>query len=177
MQASKTATEGSNAIALPEVLGILSECLHCLLLSVDLRLQRQHVLELRAAMLADIAEREIADIHAMNDKGTGDAQDARRVVRAELLVLREDGNTPALEETAESGLKQRRGLRRELHDLIPARLAPNADLDLITLAELRKGLGCLPVAVRELDKLQHMGGHGRFLSRPKIRLSPSNCNI
>jgi hypothetical protein len=39
-------------------------------------------------MLADIPEREIAVVHAMNDKRAGDTQNVRRIVRAEFLVLR-----------------------------------------------------------------------------------------
>jgi hypothetical protein len=43
MQASETATEGSNATALPEVLGVLGQCLHRRLPGVDLRLQHHFV--------------------------------------------------------------------------------------------------------------------------------------
>src|ERR1700693_6241964 len=102
MQASKIATEGSNAIALPEILGILGERLHRCLPGIDPRLQRQHVFQLRAAMLADIAEREVADVHAMHDERARDTQNVRRVVRTELPVLGQDGDTLALEEMAES---------------------------------------------------------------------------
>src|ERR1700732_5399862 len=97
MQASKTATESSNVIALLEVLGIFGERLHRGLLGVDLCLQFQHVLQLRTTMFADIAERQIANVHAMNDERAGDAEDARRIVRAKFLVLGEDGDPLALE--------------------------------------------------------------------------------
>ena len=61
MQASKTATAGSNAIALAEVLGILGQRRHRRLLGVELGLQRQHVFQLRPAMLSDVpTAREIA---------------------------------------------------------------------------------------------------------------------
>jgi len=71
---------------------------------------------------------------------------------------------------AECSLKQRRGLRRQPHDLILARLAADPDLDLIALAELAKGLGRFAVLVREFDELQHVGRHGWFLSKPNIGL-------
>ena len=89
-KASKTATEGSNAIALPEVLGILSERLHRLSLGVHLCLQCQHVLQLRAAMLADISEWQIANIHAMHHARSGDSKDVCCVIRTEFLILGED---------------------------------------------------------------------------------------
>ena len=68
MQASKTATEGSNAIALREVLGVLGKPLQRLPLGVHLRLQGQYVLQLGTAVLADISEGEIANVHAMHDE-------------------------------------------------------------------------------------------------------------
>ena len=43
MQASKTATEGSNAIPPPEILGVLRQRLYSRPLGVELRLQRQQV--------------------------------------------------------------------------------------------------------------------------------------
>src|SRR5215510_5068673 len=111
MQASKTAIEGSNTIALPEVLGILGERFHRFPLSVHLCLQREHVLELRAAMLADISKRQIAHIHPMDNERAGYPQNLGCVVRAELLIFREHGDSFALEEATEGGLKQGRGLR------------------------------------------------------------------
>lgn len=101
MQASKTATGGSNAIALAEVLRVRSERLHRFPLGVDPRFQREYVLQLRASMLADIPEREIANVHAMNYKRTGDAQDIGGIIRAEFPVLAEDGDALALEEMVE----------------------------------------------------------------------------
>ncbi len=120
MQASKTATEGSNAIVLPEVLGVLGQRLHRRPLGVDPRLQREHVLQLRAAMLADISERQFADVHAMNNKRAGDAQDIRCIVRTEFLLLGDDSNPLALEEMAEDGLEQGCNRRRQPQDLILA---------------------------------------------------------
>ena len=87
MQASKTATEGSKAIALPEVLGILSERLHRLPLSVHLCLQCQHVLQLRPAVLSHISERKLADVHPMHDQRTGDTQDVRGIVWTKFPIL------------------------------------------------------------------------------------------
>jgi hypothetical protein len=68
-----------------------------------------------------------------------------------------------------SGLEQSCGLRWEPHDLILARFAPDSNLDLITLAEVAKPaepLGRLAVPIREFDKSQYLGGHGRFLPEP-----------
>ena len=97
MQASRTAIAGSNAIALPEVVGILGERLHRRPLGVDLCLQCQHVLQLRAAMPADKSERQFTAIHAVNDEWTGHAQNLGRVVWAEFLILGENRNPLTLE--------------------------------------------------------------------------------
>jgi hypothetical protein len=78
----------------------------------------------------------------MHDEGSGDSKDIRRVVRAEFLVLGEDSDTLSLKEMAECGLKQRRGLRRQLDDLIFARFAADPDLDL-PLPSLPKVLATL----------------------------------
>ncbi len=80
MQASKTAMAGLKAVALPEIVGIFSEGFHRPLLGIDPRLQGQHVLQLRPAVLSDISERKIADVHPMHDQRTGDTQDLRRIV-------------------------------------------------------------------------------------------------
>jgi hypothetical protein len=93
MQESRTAIDGSNAIAPPEVLCVVGERFHCRSLRVSPRLQRQYVLKLRAAMLANISEREVASVHAMHDQRSRDSQDVCRVVRAEFLILGEDRDT------------------------------------------------------------------------------------
>src|SRR5882724_514930 len=159
MQESKTAIDGSNAIAPPKVLSVVGERLHCRSLRVSPRLQRQHVLKLRAAMLANISERKITNIHAMHDQRSGDSQDLCRVVRTELLILGEDRDTLPLEEMAERNLKQGCSRRGQPDNLVLARLAADLDLDMIALAELVERLGRPALLVRELDELQHMGGH------------------
>src|SRR6266702_5015020 len=164
MQESKTAIDGSNAIAPPEVLSVVGECLHCRSLRVGPRLQRQHLLELRAAMLADISEREVACVHAMNDQRSRDSQDICRVVRTEFPILGEDRDTLPLEEMADHSLDQGCSRRGQPDNLVRARLAADLDLDMIALAELVERLGRLALLVRELNELQHMGGHGRFPS-------------
>src|SRR6266852_3216536 len=164
MQESKTAIDGSNAIAPPKVLSVAGERLHCRSLRVRSRLQRQHVLKLRAAMLANISERKITYVHAMHDQRSGDSQDLCRVVRTEFLILGEDRDTLPLEEMAERNLKQGCSRRGQPDNLVLARLAVDLDLDMIALAELVERLGRLAFLVRELDELQHMGGHGGFLS-------------
>jgi hypothetical protein len=63
-------------MAPPEVLGILGERLHRGVLGLDPHLQYQHVLELCAAMLTDIPEGQVADVHAMNDQRSGNSQAA-----------------------------------------------------------------------------------------------------
>ena len=83
------AADGSNAVAPPEVLGVVGECLHCCLLGLDPRLQRQDVLQLRTAVLADISERQVPEVHPMHDQWSGDSQDICRVVWTEFLVLGE----------------------------------------------------------------------------------------
>ncbi len=178
MQASKTATDGSNAIAPPEVLGVLGQRFHRRPLGVDLCLQRQHVLQLRPAMLSDIPEGKVADVHSMDDERTGDAQDVGCVVWAELLILGKHGDSSALNKMAEGRFEQICGLRGQPYDVLFSRLAPNPDLNLIALANRAQRLGCLAVLVRELDEMQHMGGHGQLLPQPPIiGLGLFNCNI
>src|SRR6266852_7148597 len=164
MQESKTAIDGSNAIAPPKVLSVVGERLHCRSLRVSPRLQRQHVLKLRAAMLANISERKITNVHAMHDQRSGDSQDLCRVVRTELLILSDDRDTLTLQEMAEHSLEQGCSRRGQPDKLVLARLAVDLDLDMIALAELAQRLGRLALLIRELDELQHVGGHSRFLS-------------
>jgi hypothetical protein len=47
---------------------------------------------------------------------------------------------------------------RKPQDLIPVRLAPDPDFNLIAVAELAEQLGRLSILGRELDKLHHAGG-------------------
>src|SRR5882724_2557152 len=159
MQESKTAIDGSSAIAPPEVLSVVGERRHCRSLQVSPRLQRQHVLKLCAAMLANVSEREVAYVHAMHDQRSRDSQDICRVVRTELLILGEDRDTLPLEEMAERSLEQGCSRRGQPDNLVLARLAADLDLDMIALAELVERLGGLALPVRELDELQYMGGH------------------
>src|ERR1043166_3877659 len=66
--------------------------------------------KLGAAVLADIAEREITDVHTMNDPRARDAQDVGGLVRAELLVLSKHGDALALKQMPQCSLDQARGL-------------------------------------------------------------------
>jgi hypothetical protein len=100
----------------------------------------------------------------MYDQRSGDSQDICSIVWTEFLVLGEDSDAFSFEEMAERSLKQRRRLRRQPDDLILTGLATDPDFDLIALAELVESLGRLAVLVRELDELQHLGGHGRVLA-------------
>lgn len=169
MQASQIAMDGLNAMAPPEILGIRSKSFHRCLLRIDLCLKRQHVLQLRPAVFSDIAKRKITDVHPMDDKWTGNAQDVGRVIWTEFLLLGEDGNPLTLEEGTERGLEQSRSLRRQPEYMILARLAANPDLDLIALTEFTKRLCYLAVLVRELDELQYLGGHGWSFFKLKYR--------
>jgi hypothetical protein len=94
-------TEGSSTIALLEILGVVSQRLHRGALGVHLALETEHVFELGAAMLADVAERKVTDLHAMYHERTRDAEDAGRVVRAEFLIFGEDCDSVAFEQMAE----------------------------------------------------------------------------
>jgi len=47
-------------------LRILRERVECRLLGLDLRFERQHILQLRATVLADISKRQVADVHAVH---------------------------------------------------------------------------------------------------------------
>jgi hypothetical protein len=147
-------------MAPPEVVGVLGECLHRGLLNLDPYFQRQNVLQLRTAVLADISKWQIAYIHSMDDERAGDAQDVGRIVWAELLILSKDSDPFPLKEMAKGRFEQGRPLHGQPYDLIFPRLAPDPDLHLIAFAKLAERPGGLAVLVRELDELQHMGGHG-----------------
>lgn len=62
-----------------EILGVGGQILHGLLPNIEFRIQRQHVLERRAAVLADIAERKVAAIHPQYDERSGDTEDGGRL--------------------------------------------------------------------------------------------------
>jgi hypothetical protein len=81
MQASKTTTEGSNAMALFEVLGIVGERLHGRELRVDFGLQGEDVFQRCPTMLPDVAKGEIADVHAVHHQRTRDADGMPPTVR------------------------------------------------------------------------------------------------
>jgi hypothetical protein len=73
-------------------------------------------------MLTDISERQISDVHPMNDQRSRDSQDVCRVVRTDFLLLGEHGDAFALKKMDERSLMQSRSLRRQLDDLILADL-------------------------------------------------------
>src|SRR3954471_14191267 len=101
MQASKMTTGGSSTVAPLEIFGVVGQRLHRSALGVDLALETKHVFELGAAMLADIAERKFADLHAVHHKRTRDAEDAGSVVWAEFLIFGEDSDPVAFEQATE----------------------------------------------------------------------------
>ena len=104
-------------------------------------------------MLPDIPERQIADVHPMDNKRARDAQDVGRIVWAELLILGEHRDTFTLKEMVQGRFEQSCGLRGQPYDLIFARPAPDPDLHLVAFAELAEKLDPLAVLHRELDKL------------------------
>src|SRR5208283_157393 len=120
MQASRTATVGLNAIVLPKVLGVFGQRLHRRLLGVDPRLQRKNVLQPRPAVLADIPERTIANVHPVDDERTGDPEDVSGIVWTQLLVLDEDSDTLPLDKMVEGRFEEGCGLRRQPHNLVSA---------------------------------------------------------
>jgi hypothetical protein len=83
----------------------------------------------------------------MDDEWTGDAKDTRRIIGAKLLIFGKDRNALPLEEMAERGLQQRRRLWREQDGLVPARLAPDSDLDPVSLDYLGQWLSRLSVPI------------------------------
>src|SRR5258708_3648479 len=167
MHASKMTTEGSNATALFEVLGIVGQRLHCRALRVDFRLEPEHVLELRPAMLADIAERQVTNVHAMYHKRTRDAEDARRIVGAQFLVFGQDRDPITLKQVAEKRLDQRGGVRRQGQGLIGAAAALHPHFDPVALGKLPKAADLLTIGIGQLGKLEHMGGHEGLAFAPQ----------
>src|SRR6202011_3358318 len=136
MQASKMTMDGSRTVALLEILGVVGQRLHRSALGVDLVLENEHVFEPGAAMLADIAEWKLADLHAMHHERPRDAEDAGHVVRTELLVFGEDSDPVAFEQVTEKGLDQRRGVRRQGQGLIGPGPPLDAHFDAVALANL-----------------------------------------
>jgi hypothetical protein len=57
-------------------------------------------------MLADVAKRQIADVHAVDHQRAGNAKNASRVVRAQFLIFGQDSDPFALGEMAENGFDQ-----------------------------------------------------------------------
>ena len=112
----------------------------------------------------------------MHDEWAGNAQYTGRIVGTELLVLGEDSDPPTLQKMAKSGLEQACGLRWQSEDPIFAGLLADPDFESIALAEIAKWLGELAVLIRELDELQHMGGHGWLLDGSNMELHLVNCN-
>ena len=119
-------------------------------------------------MLSDIPERKIADIHPMDDERAGDAQDAGRIVWAELLILGEDSDPFSLEGDGRgqirAGLRPARVASRP--DLSPTCAGPGPPPD--RLCQLVKRLGRLAVLVRQLNELQYMGVMACSSSNPNI---------
>jgi hypothetical protein len=91
-------------------------------------------------VLAHIPEREIAVVHAMDDKRTRDSEDVCRMVRAAFLIFSKDSNPFTLEQMPTNGFNKSRGCGEQVDDLIFAGLPPDPNLDSIALADLSKTL-------------------------------------
>src|SRR5271163_2248454 len=145
--------DGSSTIALLEILRVVGQRLHRSTLSVDLALETEHVFELGAAMLADIAEWKFADLHAMHHKRTRDAEDAGRVVGAKLLIFGKDRDPVAFEQVTEQHLDQRCGVWWQGQGLIGASTPLDAHFDPVAFADLAKAAGVPAVFIGQLDEL------------------------
>src|SRR5271163_4319182 len=162
--------DGSSTIALLEILRVVGQRLHRSTLSVDLALETEHVFELGAAMLADIAEWKFADLHAMHHKRTRDAEDAGRVVGAKLLIFGKDRDPVAFEQVTEQHLDQRCGVWRQGQGRL-------------TRTSILSPLPILPRRPASLRSSSDSSTNCRIwvvmtglLSRLNIALTRSNCN-
>src|SRR6478672_4221525 len=95
----------------------------------------------------------------MHDQRSGDSQDLRCVIRTEFLILGEDRDTLPLEKMAKGDFEQGCSRPWQPDDVVLPRFATDRDLDMIAFAKLPQRLGSLALLIRELDELQHMGGH------------------
>ena len=75
-------------------------------LGVDLGFQGENVPQRRVTMFADVAKGQIADIHPVDHQRARDAEDARRVARAQFLVLGQDRDPFTLRQMAEERFDQ-----------------------------------------------------------------------
>jgi len=80
--------------------------------------------ELQAAVLADIAEGQIAAIHAQHDERPRDAEDGGRFCRAQFLIFGKDCHALAAEQACDQRLDGSGGRRRQCEGLILTVPAP-----------------------------------------------------
>ncbi|SEE18517.1 hypothetical protein SAMN05519104_5429 [Rhizobiales bacterium GAS188] len=136
----------------------------------------KHILQPGPAVLADIAKRQVAHIHTMNDQRPGHAEDAGRLVRRQFLILPENGDTLTAEQVIEQSFDERGRPRRQGHGALLAGSVPDANLDVIALGQFGRRLGPLPVPIRKFNEPEHLSGHGvSFVT--KISDGRPNCNI
>src|SRR3954468_17063229 len=92
-----------------EVFRVLGERRKRLALNVELLLQGKHIGELRAPVLADVAEGKVADLHPVDTERALHAQDRGSVVWARLLVFGENRDLVAPKQAPELEPDKRRG--------------------------------------------------------------------
>ena len=128
--------------------------------------QRKHVLERCAAVLADIAERQIAAIHPQHDEGPRDAEDGGSLGGAQLLIFGEDRHALAAEQVGQQRLHDADRRRRQRKGLVLPVPAPDVQLDSIAICQLGQGRHLLAIPVRKTGELNDLAGHGRISISP-----------
>src|SRR4030081_3487460 len=118
-----------------ERLCVLRQRIESRLLRIHFGFQRQHIRQSGASVLTNIAEWEIADVHAMYDQWSGDAENARYVVRTQLLIFGQNRDAFASKQVAEKDFERRRCFGRQRQSLIAASAMSDPHLDLITFSK------------------------------------------
>ena len=79
--------DGSETMIADQIFGVFGQGCEGGFPCVELRLEREDVLELAASMFADIVERQVTGIHAMDYALTRNAENCRCLCRSDSLVL------------------------------------------------------------------------------------------
>src|SRR3954454_7124159 len=142
-----------------EVFRVLGERRKRLALDVELLLQGKHIGELRAPVLADVAEGKVADLHPVDNARARYAEDRGSVVWAQLLVFGENRDLVAPKQALEHEPDKLRGFGRERGPHFLTGRACHIHLDPVAPRKARRSVSAPTSALGQRDELKNMGGH------------------
>src|SRR3954465_4379296 len=142
-----------------EVVHVFGERRKRLALEIELLLQGKHIGELRAPVLADVAEGEVADLHPVDNERARDAEDRGSVVRAHLLVFGKDRDLVAPKQALKHEPNKLRCFGRERGRHFLTSRACHMHLDPVAPRKARRSVGAPASALGQRDELKNMGGH------------------